>query len=494
MKKGSDMNKDAEWDLFDTGLNDGDALYRPLADRMRPDSLHGLVGQDHIGAKGGILYQSILNDLVFSMILWGPPGCGKTTLAGIIAKETRSHFVQISAVLSGVKEIRKVISDAKKRRKLYKKRTILFVDEIHRFNKAQQDAFLHHVETGIIVLVGATTENPSFEVIPALVSRCRVILLKRLGTEAIQGLLTRALADKDKGLGALGLRFSDEALTHIALVSDGDARIALTNLEAAAFYWTSGHGNSLYPALEGLENDTKATDENAVDNPDDPTDKPSKEISRAIDIKDVEVAIQKKALRYDKSGDQHFNLISAFHKSLRGSDPDASLYWLARMLEAGEDPFYILRRMIRFATEDVGMADPGALTMAVNAMESFRFLGHPEGEDALVQAAIYLATAPKSNAVYTAYKQVKKRIQQTGYLPVPLHIRNASTGLMKAMDYGKGYKYAHDYKGGYVAQDYLPEEMEHERFYHPTDRGYERTVKQRIEAWIALKKNKGHSR
>lgn len=435
-------------------------MFRPLADRMRPASLDQLVGQDHVAAQGGLLHRAIASDRIFSMILWGPPGCGKTTLAGIIAGETSSHFVQISAVLSGVKEVREVIKEAKERRRIRRQRTILFVDEIHRFNKAQQDAFLHHVEKGAIVLVGATTENPSFEVIPALVSRCRVITLNRLDKISIVSILERALADREKGLGSMGLTFTREALEHIATLADGDVRIALASLEATAFYasWK-----------------TPDRDEDEGE-------------SEPIDIAVVEKAVQKKALRYDKGGDEHFNLISAFHKSLRGSDPDAAIYWLERMMSSGEDPFYIIRRMVRFATEDVGLADPHALTAALNAMEAFRFLGHPEGDDALFQAAVYLATAPKSNSVYAAHKTVRTRVRETGSLPVPLHIRNAPTRLMEEEGYGRGYRYAHDYKGGYVPQDYLPRELFRERFYLPTDRGYERTVKQRLEGWLSLKK------
>lgn len=450
--------------LFELAHSPDDDMYRPLADRMRPKKLDELVGQDHVVAEGSLLYQAIRLDRVFSIILWGPPGCGKTTLAGIIAGETKSHFVQISAVLSGVKEIRQIIDQAQKRRRLYKKRTILFVDEIHRFNKSQQDAFLHHVEKGIIVLVGATTENPSFEVIPALVSRCRVIKLKGLQPHQIICILKRAWVDTEMGLGSMNVDFTEEALEYIAGISDGDVRIALTNLEAAAFYGVSKinpkDGDNVTDACNGV----------------------------LVGIHEVECSIQKKAMRYDKTGDQHYNLISAFHKSLRGSDPDAALYWLFRMMTAGEDPFYIIRRMVRFATEDIGNADPGALTIALNALESFRFLGHPEGDDALAQAAIYLATAPKSNRVYMASKRVKKRIEETGYLPVPLHVRNAPTHLMKELGYGSGYQYAHDHRDAYVPQDYLPDELKNERFYYPTDRGYERTVKQRLEGWLALKK------
>ena len=439
-------------DLFESHNAQDKSLPRPLADRMRPQTLDELVGQEHITAKGCLFQKAIEDDRVFSILLWGPPGCGKTTLAGIIANETKSEFVEISAVLSGVKEIRQIIEQAKKRRALYKRRTILFVDEIHRFNKAQQDAFLHHVENGLITLVGATTQNPSFEVIPALVSRCRVFTLKSLEKKSILTILQHALTDSKNGLGLEKEILSSDASEHIARVSDGDARIALTNLETAVLHFVG---------------------------------------KKQIKSRDVETAIEKKSLLYDKAGEEHFNLISAFIKSMRGSDPDAAVYWLARMLMAGDDPYYMLRRMIRFATEDIGMADPGALTMALNASESFRILGRPEGDDVLFQAGIYLATAPKSNAVYTAHKQVKKTIQKTGYLPVPFHIRNAPTKLMKDLNYGKGYKYAHDYKGAFVPQSYLPDNLEDQRFYFPTDRGYEKIVKQRLEAWIQFKKENG---
>ncbi len=435
-------------DLFESHNSIDESLARPLADRMRPKTLDELVGQEHLTAKGSLLQKAIEGDRVFSILLWGPPGCGKTTLAGIIANETKSEFVSVSAVLSGIKDIRQIIEQAKKRRMLYKKQTILFVDEIHRFNKAQQDAFLHHVEKGLITLVGATTQNPSFEVIPALVSRCRVFTLKSLEKSSIISILNRGLTDSKNGLGLDKERLSPDALAHIAGVSDGDARIALANLETAVLHFAG---------------------------------------EKQITSRDVETAIEKKSLLYDKAGEEHFNLISAFIKSMRGSDPDAAVYWLERMLMAGDDPYYMLRRMIRFATEDIGMADPGALTMALNASESYRILGHPEGDDVLFQAAIYLATAPKSNAVYMAHKQVKKTIQKTGYSPVPLHIRNAPTKLMKDLDYGKGYKYAHDYKDAFAPQSFLPDTLDDRRFYFPTDRGYEKTVKQRLETWIQLK-------
>ncbi|MCG8615234.1 MAG: replication-associated recombination protein A [Desulfobacterales bacterium] len=444
-------------DLFESHARDEMEKTAPLADRMRPKTLNEVMGQDHVTGSGTLLERAVASDRVFSMILWGPPGCGKTTLANIIAEETRNECVKISAVLSGVKEVRAIIEKARETRRLYKKRTLLFVDEIHRFNKAQQDAFLFHVENGLITLVGATTENPSFEVNPALVSRCRVFTLNSLTPDDLTGILKRALTDGERGLGMPADSFSEDALAHIARVSEGDARMALTNLETAAVYW-QGNDSGEAPGVVGIE--------------------------------EVESAVEQKFLRYDKSGEEHYNLISAFIKSLRGSDPDAAIYWLERMLEGGEDPYYTMRRMIRFATEDVGLADPGALTMAMNADASFRRLGRPEGDGSLFMAAVYLATAPKSNAVYAAHKAVKSSVKEGGYQPVPMHIRNAPTGLMKEMGYGEGYKYAHDYKDGFVPQSYLPDAMEGQRFYFPTKRGYEKTVKQRLEAWIALKQAK----
>nr|WP_321402717.1 replication-associated recombination protein A [uncultured Desulfobacter sp.] len=441
-------------DLFDHTASQEMAGAAPLAERMRPRRLEDVVGQDHITARGCLLERAVSEDRVFSMILWGPPGCGKTTLANVIAEQTKNQWVKISAVLSGVKEVRQIIDAAKERRRLHNRRTLLFVDEIHRFNKSQQDAFLFHVENGLITLIGATTENPSFEVNPALVSRCRVFALNSLSQEAIVQILNRALTDTDKGLGLSSDVFPKDAIEYIAAASDGDARAALANLEVCAL---------------------------------------NRENAKILDVEDVRTMVAQKLLRHDKAGEEHYNLISAFIKSVRGSDPDAAMYWLERMLAAGDDPIYILRRMIRLATEDIGLADPGALTMAMNADASFRRLGRPEGDGSLFQAAAYLATAPKSNAVYLAQKQVQDAVKKHGALPVPMHIRNAPTQLMKQMGYGNGYKYAHDYKHGYAAQSYLPEPLDGERFYHPTARGYEKTVKQRLEAWLDLKKNAGNT-
>ncbi|MCG2754364.1 MAG: replication-associated recombination protein A [Desulfobacteraceae bacterium] len=445
-------------DLFEYRAQKASAASKPLADRMRPKSLDEFVGQSHILGKEGLIRKAIEKDRIFSMILWGPPGCGKTTLARLIANETGSYFVHFSAVLSGVKEIRSVIEDAKNQQKLYQKSTILFVDEIHRFNKAQQDAFLHHVESGLITLIGATTENPSFEVISPLLSRCRVIILEALSSDNIAEIIDRSLNDKKNGLGNINLGFDRDALAYLIHIAEGDARVALNNLEIAA--------SLLIPEMEPVKNGKTGH----------------------ISLQVIETALQKKALVYDKSGEEHFNLISAFHKSLRGSDPDAAIYWLERMLSAGENPLYIARRMVRFASEDVGNADPYALGVALNAMEAFKFLGHPEGELALTQAAVYLATAPKSNSIYTSSSIVKKEIKSSGSQPVPLHIRNAPTRLMKDIGYGKDYRYAHDYKEGFTPQDYLPEKLRGRRYYFPTDRGYEKTIKQRLEKWRNLKK------
>lgn len=448
-------------DLFEDNLEKAGNDSKPLAEKMRPRSLNEFAGQEHVVAEGTLIAHAIENDQVFSMILWGPPGCGKTTLARIIARETSSYFMHFSAVLAGVKDIRAVIEEAKNQLKLFKQKTILFVDEIHRFNKAQQDAFLHHVESGLITLIGATTENPSFEVISPLLSRCRVITLKTLSDDDVARIINGALKDKERGIGELNLLLSDEVLSHLVRISDGDARMALNSLEIAA----------------KIAAGKKKKDDGEIN----------------ITLTDIEKALQKKALLYDKTGEEHYNLISALHKSMRGSDPDAALYWLARMLSAGEDPLFIARRMIRFASEDIGNADPYALSVTVSAMEAFKFIGQPEGELALAQAVIYLSTAPKSNSVYTSYGRVQRAVKSEGALPVPFHIRNAPTSLMKDLGYGKDYKYAHDYKEDYVFQEYLPDKLEGVLFYFPTERGYEKTIRQRLEKWRKLKKEKKKS-
>jgi putative ATPase len=444
-------------DLFEYSALKSTLPSRPLAERMRPSVLDDVVGQERITGAGALIRGAIEEDRVFSMILWGPPGCGKTTLARIVAAETDAFFAEFSAVLSGVKDIRAVISEAKNQLNLHHRRTILFVDEIHRFNKAQQDAFLQHVENGLITLIGATTENPSFEVIPALLSRCRVVTLEALSADDMKIVIDRALKDTENGFGDLGVILEPEARDHLAAIADGDVRAALNALEIV--------GTVI----------AKRVADHAGD-------------GRTVTLAMVEMALQKKALLYDKSGEQHYNLISALHKSLRGSDPDAAIYWLTRMLEAGEDPLYVARRMVRFASEDIGNADPFALTVTMNAMEAFRFLGHPEGDLSLVQAAVYLATAPKSNSLYRAHKAAQQIVAETGALPVPLPIRNAPTGLMKELGYGRGYKYAHDYAEAFVAQTYLPDELKGRRIYEPTDRGFEKTVKQRLAKWRRVKK------
>jgi putative ATPase len=428
--------------------------YIPLADRIRPERLEDFVGQEHILGPGRFLRSLIEKDQLQSLIFWGPPGTGKTTLARIIAHSTRSYFSAFSAVLSGVKEIRQVISEAEGMR-VQGRRTILFVDEIHRFNKAQQDAFLPHVERGTLILIGATTENPSFEVNSALLSRCRVLTLRALTPEEISLIVSRVLGDEEKGLGSFRVHLTPEALKHISSMAHGDARVALNALEVAVL-----------------------------------TTPPGPDGQRTISLAIAEEAMQRKALLYDKGGEEHYNIISALHKSLRGSDPDAALYWLARMLEAGEDPLYISRRMVRFASEDIGLADPQALNVALSSMQAFHFIGLPEGELALAEAAVYLATAPKSNALYLAYGKARADVKEKGALPVPLSIRNAPTKLMEELGYGKGYKYAHDFPEGVVEQDYFPQELGSRRYYYPTDRGMEKMISQRLEYWRKKMKRK----
>jgi putative ATPase len=414
---------------------------RPLADRMRPRTLDEFVGQEHILAPGKPLRLQIERDDPGSIIFWGPPGVGKTTLAQIIAHITKAEFIEFSAVLSGIKEIKQVMADAEKAR-AYGTRTILFIDEIHRFNRAQQDAFLPHVERGNIRLIGATTENPSFEINGALLSRCRVYILKPLTEEQVVTLLKRALEDSERGLGKLSLKASDEVLQQIASYSSGDARAAYNVLEVAAAT-ASGNG----------------------------------EITADI-VKDT---LQKRVLLYDKSGEEHYNLISALHKSVRNSDVDASLYWLGRMLESGEDPLYIARRVVRMASEDIGLAAPEALNLCLSAKEAVDFLGMPEGALALAQAVAYLALAPKSNALYTAYGEVLQDVERTAAEPVPLHIRNAATKLMKQVGYGKGYQYAHDLDSKVADMECMPDNLRGRQYYHPTNQGREKLLAQRME-------------
>ena len=443
-----DPRRKSERGLFDLQEEEMARASAPLADRMRPTSLVEFVGQDHLVGRGKPLRNAIERDELPSMIFWGPPGSGKTTLARIIASVTDSRFMAFSAVLSGVKEIKEVIKEAGDERRFHRRKTILFVDEIHRFNKAQQDAFLPHVENGLLVLIGATTENPSFEVISPLLSRTRVYTLHPLEEDQLRLILNRVLTDEERGLGKFTVELEPHVLDHIAAMADGDARVALNALEMAVM-----------------------------------TARPDRKHVRRITLKALEQVMQKKALLYDKDGEEHYNLISALHKSLRGSDPDAALYWMGRMLEAGEDPLYIARRMVRFASEDIGNADPQALTVAMTAMQAVNFVGLPEGNLALVQAAVYLATAPKSNALYTAYNAVQRDIRRTLSLSVPLHLRNAPTRLMKELGYGKGYKYPHDFPGHYVEEHYLPEGLRGRIYYKPTNQGHEVEIKRRLEKW-----------
>jgi putative ATPase len=422
----------------------GPAPAGPLADRMRPRTLDEVIGQEHLLGPGRVLRTALERGELHSMILWGPPGSGKTTFASLMAHVTGARFVAFSAVLSGVKEIRQVVAEAETERARRRQRTILFVDEIHRFNRAQQDAFLPHVEKGTIVLIGATTENPSFEVNSALLSRCRVYVLRPLGEPEVIEILRRALADRERGLGNADLRVADEALAHIARLANGDARAALNVLELAAQLAAPGG-----------------------------------EITAAT----IREAGQRRTLLYDKSGEEHYNLISALHKSLRDSDPDASLYWMTRMLDSGEDALYVARRLVRFASEDVGNADPQALTLTLAAKDAYDFLGSPEGELALAQATLYLALAPKSNAAYVAYNEARADVDAAPAEPVPLHIRNAPTGLMKNLGYGEGYQYAHDAPDARVDQEHLPDSLRGRRYYRPTGRGLEAELSRRLDDW-----------
>ena len=441
----------------------------PLADRMRPRTLQEFVGQEHLIAPGKPLRVELERDDISSLILWGPPGTGKTTLAKIIARMTRADFIEFSAVLSGIKEIKQVMADAERARQ-YGTRTIVFIDEIHRFNKAQQDAFLPYVESGSIRLIGATTENPSFEIISALLSRSRVYVLNPLTEEQVVVLLGRAVADNERGLGEMHLSASDDQLRRIAAYSSGDARSAYNVLEVAAALATSTRSSET--PNQAARHQGSKSEGGAVS---------SETAMHEITPEIIQDALQKRILLYDKTGEEHYNLISALHKSVRNSDPDASLYWLGRMLEAGEDPLYIARRVVRMAVEDIGLAEPNALALSMAARDAVDFIGMPEGNLALAQAVVYLSLAPKSNALYTAYGSVQADVERTAAEPVPLHLRNAPTGLMKNLGYGKGYQYAHDLDRKVADMQCLPDNLKDRTYYHPTNEGVEKRIRERIE-------------
>lgn len=434
----------------------------PLAERMRPQTLGDFVGQEALMGEGKLLKGVLAADALPSLILWGPPGTGKTTLAKILARSTSADFVYFSAVLSGVKEVRKIVIQAAQLKEKENRGTIFFIDEIHRFNKSQQDAFLPHVENGLFTLIGATTENPSFTVIAPLLSRCKVLVLHPLNEENLETVFTRALNDTDNGLGGHRLSFDEDSLKVLISLADGDARKGLNSLDIAATL-----------ALHRLSSEKEHTE-------------------RLIILADIQEAAQQFSLRYDKDGEEHYNLISALHKSLRDSDPDGSLYWLYRMLESGEDPLYICRRLIRFASEDVGLSDPQALHHTLSCRDAYHTLGLPEGKLAIAQAVVYLATTSKSNALYSAETNVQKCIRNSGTLAVPLHLRNAPTKLMKDLEYGKGYQYAHNTGDALVAQEHLPEQIAGSHFYSPTNRGYEALVKDRLQKWRVILQKRHH--
>ncbi|MFC2022828.1 replication-associated recombination protein A [Chloroflexota bacterium] len=435
-------------DMFDHKFEERKGKEAPLAARIRPASFHDFVGQEHIIGEGRVLRKAIDTGQLPSIILWGPPGSGKTTLSFIIANTTDSHFSPVSAVSAGVADLRRIIEETKERRKFYQQKTIMFIDEIHRFNKAQQDAILPFVEDGTVILIGATTENPSIQVVSPLLSRCQVFALNPLSEDEIRIIILRALKDRLRGLGTLNVELAPDAMTHLLHMSNNDARIALNTLEVAALVTPPG------------------TDD-----------------KRTVKLPTIEDAIQRRALCYDRTDEQHFDTISALHKSMRGSDPDASLYWLARMLEAGEDPLYIARRLVRFSSEDIGMADPHALLVAVAAQQAVQLIGMPEANLALAQATVYLATAPKSNSLYQAYSLVVEEVKKGPAAQVPLHLRNPSTPLMKEMGYGEGYKYAHDYPEHFVRQQHLPDPLQGKHYYTPSKQGYEQEIAARLKAW-----------
>jgi putative ATPase len=433
-------------DLFEHKAQELISKEAPLAARMRPRSLQEFVGQEHIIGQGRALRKAIESGQLPSIILWGPPGSGKTTLAFIISNTTHSFFSPVSAVSAGVADLRKIIEEAKERRKMYQQKTILFIDEIHRFNKGQQDAILPYVEDGTVTLIGATTENPSFEVNTPLLSRSRVFVLKALGNDEIRKILKRAIADEEWGFGKIKINLLEDALEHLTIMSGNDARTALNALEMAVLVTS--------PDMDGI---------------------------RTITLETVEDAFQHRSLQYDRAGEQHYDIISALHKCMRDSDPDATLYWLGRMIESGEDPLYIARRIVRFASEDIGLADPQALVVAMAAQQAVHFIGLPEGTLALAEAAVYMAAAPKSNSLYKGYSAVQKEIRNGANEPVPLHLRNAVTGLMKELGYGKGYKYAHDFEGHVVDQQHLPESLKGRVFYRPGELGFEKQIAARLK-------------
>ena len=420
----------------------------PLAARMRPRSFEEFVGHDHIVGPGKALRRAVEADRPPSLILWGPPGSGKTTLAYLIAGASRSHFEPISAVAAGVADLRRIVEQAQERRGLYGQRTILFVDEIHRFNKAQQDVILPYVENGTFTLIGATTENPSFEVIAPLLSRSGVFSLEQLTEEQVEGILRTAIGDVERGLGDLPIEVESDAMEHLVNLANGDARVALNGLETAAY--------ATPPAEDGV---------------------------RRVQLSTIEDALQRRAILYDKAGDQHYDTISAFIKSVRGSDPDGALYWLGRMIEAGEDPLFIARRLVILAAEDIGLAEPMALPLAVAAQQAVHFVGMPEGRIPLAEATVYLAAAPKSNSAYAALNRAMEDVRKSRNEPVPLHLRNAVTGLMKGMGYGRSYKYAHDHEGHFAPQDYLPPSLKGHRYYEPTEEGREKEMAERLKTW-----------